>query len=154
MFSLTRVLWMQVPSDKVAGLVPNPWCKRWGASLAEDPISTCAGCGCYVRPPVTDTSYLNVDRHLEICSCDKPCYYNGYSLSRQQVTQPIVQATPTRADYKRCQPPRRWWITFERPVIKPDLPDYTNLRPRAAPPPCYSRFEINGTSGVLSQWIA
>jgi len=143
-----------VPSDKVPGLLPNPWCKRWGASLAEDSISTCAGCGCYVRPPVTNTSYLNVDRSLEICLCDKPCYYNGYSLRRQQLPQPWVQVAPTPADYKRCQPPKEWWIIFPRRVIKPDPPDYTKLRPRAAPPPCYSRFEINGVSGVRSQWIA
>jgi len=143
-----------MPSEKVPGLQPNPWCKRWGASLAEDAICTCAGCGCYTRPPVSDTSYLNVGRAHEICHCDKPCYYNSYSLSRQQVAEPLVQVVPTQADYKWCQPPRRWWITFERPVEIPDLPDYTRLRPRAAPPPCYSRFEINGVSGVKSQWIA
>jgi len=134
--------------------MPNPWCRRWGASLADDAITTCADCGCYVRPPVRDTSYLNVDRQLEICCGGKPCYYNGYSLSRQPVAQPAVQVPPTAADYQRCRPPRRWWITSERPVIKPDLPDYTLLRPRPAPPPCYSRFEINGVSGVQSQWIA
>ena len=73
---------------------------------------------------------------------------------RRQVSEPMVQAAPTLSEYRRCQPPRRWWITFERPVIKPDPPDYTRLRPRAAPPPCYSRFEINGVSSVRSQWIA
>ena len=66
-----------------------------------------------------------------------------------------VHAAPTPADYRRGQPPRRWWITFTRPHVKPALPDYAaHLRPRAAPPPCYSRFEINGVSGVQSQWIA
>jgi len=86
----------------VRGLLPNPWCKRWGSSLAEDVISTCAGCGCYTRPPVIDMSYLNVDRNLEICSRDKPCYYNAYSLSLQRVHDPVVQLEPTYDDYRQC----------------------------------------------------
>ena len=95
---------MQVPSDKVPGLLPNPWCKRWGASLAEDAISTCAGCACYTRPPVTaDKSYVNVDRSLDICVGDKPCYYNAYSLSRQQVVLAAARRSSFIPRWNNCQ---------------------------------------------------